>query len=148
MNKEDFIIKRTRIIGDMLDNPDKYDIYPTTKCFSELDNLFDEITNNICKDCGYFELKHPIIEEIKNERKRQDSLWGIQNHIPLKWLAILGEEVGEANKEVLEALNIELLDNSTNEYEKYRTELIHVAAVAIQAIESLDRRNKKLLKGK
>jgi len=27
----------------MLDNPDKYGIYPTTKCFNRLDALFDRI---------------------------------------------------------------------------------------------------------
>ncbi len=44
MNKETFITERTRIISEMLDNPDKYDIYPTTKCFGALDDLFDRIT--------------------------------------------------------------------------------------------------------
>jgi predicted house-cleaning noncanonical NTP pyrophosphatase (MazG superfamily) len=41
--KDEFITKCTRIISDMLDNPDKYGIYLTTKCFNELDALFDEI---------------------------------------------------------------------------------------------------------
>lgn len=43
MNKLDFIKERTRIISEMLDNPDKYGIYPTTECFKQLDNLFDLI---------------------------------------------------------------------------------------------------------
>ena len=43
MNKEEFITERTRIISEMLDNPDEYGIYPTTKCFNDLDELFDRI---------------------------------------------------------------------------------------------------------
>jgi hypothetical protein len=43
MTKDEFITERTRIISEMLDNPDKYGIYPTTKCFNALDELFDKI---------------------------------------------------------------------------------------------------------
>jgi len=45
MNKEEFITERTRIISEMLDNPDEYGIYPTTKCFNDLDELFDKISD-------------------------------------------------------------------------------------------------------
>ncbi len=62
------------------------------------------------------------------ERKRQDGKWGEQNHHPLKWLAILAEEFGEASKAWLEGEGV-----------KYRDELVHVAAVALAAIESFDR---------
>ena len=37
----------------------------------------------------------PIVE-ILRETDRQYSKWGEQNHSPEKWLAILGEEFGEA----------------------------------------------------
>lgn len=43
MTKEEFIKERTRIISQMLDNPNEYGIYPTTKCFKQLDKLFDQI---------------------------------------------------------------------------------------------------------
>lgn len=43
ITKEEFISERTRIISEMLDNPDELGIYPTTKCFEELDALFDKI---------------------------------------------------------------------------------------------------------
>ena len=36
-----------------------------------------------------------IIEEIKQERQRQDGKWGVQNHAPVFWAVILGEEYGE-----------------------------------------------------
>lgn len=66
--------------------------------------------------------------EVLNERKLQDKKWGEQNHHPYKWLSILGEEVGESCKAVLEDSPLQ-----------YREEMIQVAAVAIAAIESLDR---------
>jgi hypothetical protein len=44
MTREEFITERTRIISEMLDNPDEYGIYPTTKCFEQLDALFDKLT--------------------------------------------------------------------------------------------------------
>ena len=43
MTKDEFITERTNIISEMLDNPDKCGIYPTTECFRKLDNLFDRI---------------------------------------------------------------------------------------------------------
>jgi len=69
-----------------------------------------------------------VSTEVILERKKQDLKWGPQNHDPLKWIAILGEEFGEVAKAVLE----KDLDN-------YREELIQVAAVAMAAVESLDR---------
>ena len=43
MNREEFQTERTRIISEMLDNPDEYGIYPTTKCFEQLDALADAV---------------------------------------------------------------------------------------------------------
>jgi len=43
MEQAEFKTERTRIISEMLDNPDGHGIYPTTKCFEELDNLFEQI---------------------------------------------------------------------------------------------------------
>lgn len=69
-----------------------------------------------------------VLSDIDRERLRQNKKWGEQNHLPYKWMAILAEEVGEACKEVLE-----------NRLEHYREELVQVAAVAVAAIESVDR---------
>lgn len=78
-----------------------------------------------------------ILTEVFAERRRQDAKWGEQNHAPVLWLAILGEEVGEANKAALEAHfpNYDRYGDWTD----YRRELIEVAAVAVAAVESLDR---------
>ena len=38
----------------------------------------------------------PILSEIFAERRRQDKKWGPQHHRMADWLAIIGEEYGEA----------------------------------------------------
>lgn len=43
MTKEQFIDERTKIISKMLDNPNKFGIYPTTIAFAEFDDLFDKL---------------------------------------------------------------------------------------------------------
>lgn len=68
------------------------------------------------------------LSNILYERKRQDDKWGEQNHRPLYWLAVLGGEFGEACKAQIEG---NLL--------RYRNEMVHVAAVALAAVESFDR---------
>lgn len=43
ISKEQFQKERTRIISDMLDNPNRLGIYDTTTCFEQLDELYDKI---------------------------------------------------------------------------------------------------------
>ena len=43
MTKEEFINEKTRIISEMLDNPDEMGIYPTSECYNSLDELYDKI---------------------------------------------------------------------------------------------------------
>lgn len=78
-------------------------------------------------------IQDQIIYEILQERKRQDAKFGVQTHAPADWLTILGEEVGEVNKAAYEA---KFHHGSIVEY---RTELIQVAAVALNALECFDR---------
>ena len=75
--------------------------------------------------------KTDIIKLILSERKKQDDKWGEQNHDVYKWLAILGEEVGEANKAALE-----------NKYDEVIDELIQIGAVTVAMIEGLERNRK------
>jgi len=77
-----------------------------------------------------------ILEEIRKERERQDNKWGVQNHNPFVWLAIIGEEKGEADEAALEA-HFDHMGNHT--FDDYRKELIEVASTAVAAIECLDR---------
>ncbi len=72
--------------------------------------------------------KEEIIQLILEERKKQDKKWGEQNHAIYKWLAILGEEVGEVNKAALE-----------DDYYEIINELVQIGAVTVAIIESLER---------
>ena len=84
--------------------------------------------------------------DVANERVRQVRLWGEQYHDPWAWYSILGEEVGEVGRELSDALGG--LPHGDSKYPrrgslnvaKYRMELVHVAAVAVAAIETLDGR--------
>lgn len=69
-----------------------------------------------------------VLGEVWAERQRQDEKWGQQNHNAHVWQSILTEEVGEVAKEALE-----------HDTDRRRTELIQVAAVAVAAIECIDR---------
>jgi NTP pyrophosphatase (non-canonical NTP hydrolase) len=69
------------------------------------------------------------INDVRLERDRQDEKWGSNRNLSqLFWCAILGEEVGEVNKAVLE-----------RDREGYRAELVQVAAVCVAAVENYDR---------
>lgn len=74
-----------------------------------------------------------IIRDVVTETERQDEKWGIQDHPNEVWLAILGEEVGECNTAFLENMF------GAKPIIELRTELVQVAAVAIQFIEQIDK---------
>jgi hypothetical protein len=86
-----------------------------------------------------------VLNDVMDERDRQDAKWGQQDHEPARYLMILGEEYGEAceagcrltfggdGDTVSRAVAVADL----------RMELVQVAAVAVAMIESIDRgRNK------
>lgn len=75
-----------------------------------------------------------VMHDVLRERQRQDDKWGEQNHSPQMWMVILGEEFGEA-------CQVALADVFKNRAPSgdYRKELVQVAAVAIAAIECMDR---------
>ncbi|ASS76844.1 hypothetical protein CIG75_19115 [Tumebacillus algifaecis] len=83
-----------------------------------------------------------VLQSIAEERARQDAKWGEQNHDPIVWIGILGEEFGELSQAVLETH----FDNGPTErlkggYENMRAEAVQVAAVAVAMIEALDRQH-------
>ena len=82
-----------------------------------------------------------IIQEILEERKKQDKKWGEQNHTPMEWLPILMEEVGEASKAALEPYFRTAYPHfyRTAPNSKYRKEIIQVAAVTLAMLECYDR---------
>jgi NTP pyrophosphatase (non-canonical NTP hydrolase) len=77
------------------------------------------------------------LHDLQAERNRQDDKWGKQDHKPLKWQSILGEEFGE----VCKAINEHIFNGAP--LEDYYTELVQVAAVAIAAMESAKRNELK-----
>lgn len=76
------------------------------------------------------------LESVLNERKRQDELWGEQNHEPFTWLTILMEEVGEFAHD---ALGVTFGPPDFSREEHLRAEAVQVAAIALAIVESLDR---------
>lgn len=73
------------------------------------------------------------LDDVRHERLRQDAKWGEQNHDPKEWMLILMEEVGET------AQTLQQCEKHTKTLGDYRQEMVQVAAVAVAAIESLDR---------
>ena len=74
-----------------------------------------------------------ILREIQTERMAQDSLWGgpahDDKHAPAEWLSIIVRHLGLAAGDCAEI-----------DPERYRRQLVRVAAVAVAAAEAHDRR--------
>lgn len=77
-----------------------------------------------------------ILFDVLKERQRQNDKFGPQrNQHPFLWNTILQEEVGEAAKE---SLDMYFSKKPNEALQKYRKELIEVAAVAIATIQDID----------
>ena len=93
----------------------------------------------LCKAQSFEDWRSRAMRSVLSERDAQDKKWGQQNHPPEWWLAILGEEFGEACQAALadkfakNAVGGEKLCGSL------RAEMVQVAAVAVAFIEYLDR---------
>ena len=63
-----------------------------------------------CDFCGHTSLSSEVgqdflgdlLYEVKEERERQEKKWGTQTHNRDRWHTILGEEVGEVARAILE----------------------------------------------
>ena len=84
-----------------------------------------------------------IIRDVMRERQRQNEKWGEQNHSMCGWIAVLTEEVGEAAKEAcdfeLGNAGVGQLGAQAESVGRFRTEMVQVAAVALQVLEAIDR---------
>lgn len=67
--------------------------------------------------------------KIKEERKRQDEKWSVQDHSPSYWMVILMEEVGEACQQIC---------GDAYDIDKFREEIVQVAAVSVAILEATD----------
>ena len=77
-----------------------------------------------------------VLEQVAEERQRQDAKWGQQSHHPAMWFAILTEEVGElATAIITDVYGSAQQRNVKTIYE----EAIQVAAVAVALCEYLRR---------
>ena len=72
------------------------------------------------------------INDIRDERVRQDLKFGIQNHSDPYWLAILTEEIGKAAEDVVK------IPAGLSTTSHLRKELIQVAAVTLAWVEAMD----------
>ena len=75
MTKEEFIKSRTKIIHDMLNTPTKSGLCETTRCFAELDNLYDEITGEKEKSWAQIRIENglwwsKVIVKLNGQNKR------------------------------------------------------------------------------
>lgn len=71
-----------------------------------------------------------VIDQVRDERARQDEKWGSQRHLDDgRWTEIFLEELGEAAKAKLEG-----------DLRGQRTELVQATAVLVAWIESIDAR--------
>ena len=77
------------------------------------------------------------LADVLVERMRQDQKWGEQNWDPQTYLSILTEEVGEAAKEANDARW--KADPLKTHLDRFRAEMVQVAAVALAMVECLDR---------
>ena len=75
-----------------------------------------------------------VLNLIRAERERQNKKWGEQNHDDYRWLAILTEEVGELAQAILHD------EFGGSHAGTAKTALINVAAVAVQWLECMERR--------
>ena len=45
--ERDIRVKICKIVSTMLDNPDQHGIYPTTKCYDQLEELLNLLVQNV-----------------------------------------------------------------------------------------------------
>ena len=74
-----------------------------------------------------------VLDAIRKERERQDSMWGIQEHDMSIWLMILMEEIGE----FAQALQADKGWGKPSDANNRLEEIIHVAAVSTRMAELL-----------
>ena len=76
-----------------------------------------------------------VLDEVLHERRRQEALFGEQNHELPVYLSLLVEEVGEVGRAVNEITH----KDSDTGLADAREELVQVAALAVAIVERIDR---------
>ncbi|MBD5549493.1 MAG: hypothetical protein HDQ97_19295 [Lachnospiraceae bacterium] len=84
-------------------------------------------------------MQKKIINMVLEERKRQDTKWGEQNHTAPVWGMIIGEEYGEMCK----AINEFGFNPTPDTEEQIYTEAIHTMASCMAMLECIERNRSK-----
>jgi hypothetical protein len=83
------------------------------------------------------------LDDIDEERDRQDKTFGVQNHHPAYWLAILGKQVGQLGEAIVSrewaSKGFDAPSPWHEANAQIREEAVQVAAVAVALIECMDR---------
>lgn len=82
------------------------------------------------------EAKARAVSDVLAERVSQDTTFGVQNHHPAYWLAIMGKQVGQFGSAVLGREWFEDKDAATR---ILRHEAVQMTAVGLAIIEAIDR---------
>lgn len=80
-----------------------------------------------------------LIDELRVGLEHQLDKWGVQNHDPDFWVVIEAEEMGEAAQGAYEWRKSDNEERRGYWREAFEYEMIHVASVALAAIESVRR---------
>ena len=85
------------------------------------------------------DLLSKVFNDVLKEVRRQEELWGEQNHHPIIYQSFLMEEVGEFSQAVNDATFFNgKSDTVPGDYSNARKEIIQVAAVAISIARCID----------
>jgi len=89
--------------------------------------------------------EHSPINCVRIERIKQHAKWGEQNHSDAQWLAVLAEEFGEVGQCVCKChVDAGVEENLKQQYaDLLEYELIQVAAVCVQWVECIRRRENR-----
>lgn len=79
-----------------------------------------------------------VLAEVSEERSLRHKVYGEQDYDPFRWIAELGDKYGKVCSEAVEAL-----ETNPQALQGYREELVQLAAMAVEAVECLDRANWK-----
>lgn len=78
------------------------------------------------------------VNDVLVERDRQDELFGVQNHHPAYWLALLGKQSGQLGAAIVQREWANPL-NREKMLKQVRNEAIQLTAVGLAFIEAIDR---------
>ncbi len=114
-------------------------LFDSTKYFMNANGEFfhmEPMDNELVKITGDYLVTYnnSALTSVLAERKRQDTIWGEQNHGQFQWLSILTEELGEYAQELND------VSVGKGDIENVRTEAVQIASVALAIVECIDRK--------